>query len=278
MTGVLCGACRELVPVCDGLVPGHVSSRLAARDAAAWVIDGFGTPHALSAGRVVIGRRPEADLVVLNASVSRDHAELHRTDAGWQVRDLGSRNGTVLDGRRVQGRATLLDRSQVRFGEVAFLFVGRPVEMPARGAKSVDTHHAGRGPFRFNIRGAAVDLCVVGSEGEDADAAGGALLWRSNGGGTSWSEVSLAPLEFQMMRLLCARAVEDEGSPSKARGCVPTKQLAKKLPFQSRYANEENVRQVVRRIRATLAEIGADGLLEAQPGRGYYLAWPVVTG
>lgn len=133
-TGVLCGACRELVPACDGLVPGHVSSRLAARDAAAWVIDAFGTPHALGA-RAVVGRRPETDLVVLNASVSRDHAELQRTDAGWQLRDLGSRNGTILDGRRVQGRAPLLDRSQVRFGEVAFLFVGRPVEMPARGAR-----------------------------------------------------------------------------------------------------------------------------------------------
>jgi hypothetical protein len=275
---VLCGACRELVPTCDGLVPGHVSSRSTARDAAAWVIDAFGTPHALTAGKTIVGRRPEADLVVLNASVSRDHAELHRTESGWQVRDLGSRNGTVLDGRRVQGRATLLDRSQVRFGEVAFLFVGRPVEMPVRDARSVDTHHAGRGPFRFNIRGAAIDLCVVGSDGEEAEAAGGALLHRANGGGATWSEVSLAPLEFQMLRLLCARAVEDDGSPSKARGCVATKQLAKKLPFQSRYANEENVRQVVRRIRATLAEIGAEGLLAAVPGRGYYLAWPVVAG
>jgi hypothetical protein len=255
-----------------------VSSRLATRDAAAWVIDAFGTPHALAAGRTVVGRRPEADLVVLNSSVSRDHAELHRSEAGWQVRDLGSRNGTVLDGRRVQGRATLLDRSQLRFGEVTFLFVGRPVEMPDRFPRSVDTHHAGRGPFRFNIRGAAIDLCVVGSEGEDSEAAGGALLHRANSGGAGWSELSLAPLEFQMIRLLCARAVEDEGSPSRARGCVPTKQLAKKLPFQSRYANEENVRQVVRRLRATLAEIGAGELLVAQPGRGYYLAWPVVAG
>jgi hypothetical protein len=265
------------VPVCDGLVPGHVSSRLATQEAAAWVIDAFGTPHPLASGRTVVGRRPEADLVVLNSSVSRDHAELHRTEAGWQVRDLGSRNGTVLDGRRVQGRATLLDRSQLKFGEVTFLFVGRPVAMPDRSARSVDTHHAGRGPFRFNVRGAELELCVVGSEGEDSEAAGGALLHRASRGG-AWSELSLAPLEFQMIRLLCVRAVDDEGSPSRARGCVPTKQLAKKLPFQSRYANEENVRQVVRRLRATLAEIGADDLLVALPGRGYYLAWPVAAG
>jgi hypothetical protein len=279
-TGVLCAACREAVPACDGLVPGHVSARAAAKDAAAWIIDAFGAPHALSAGRNVVGRKPEADLVILNASVSREHAELQRTDGGWQLRDLGSRNGTVIDGRRVQGRAPLLDRSQVRFGEVAFVFVGRPIAMPERGARSIETKHAGRGPFRFSVRGPAVDLCLVGSEVEDSEEAGGALLYRGRDAkaGASWSELSLPPLEFHLLRMLCARAVEDEGSPSRARGCVPTKQLAKKLPFQSKYANEENVRQVVRRVRASLDEIGADGLLEAVPGRGYYVAWPVVAG
>ena len=61
------------------------------------------------------------------------------------------------------------------------------------------------------------------------------------------------------------------------RGCVATKQLARDLPFQSKYANEENVRQVVRRLRGVLAEIGADGVLAVMPGRGYYLACPVAA-
>jgi hypothetical protein len=51
------------------------------------------------------------------------------------------------------------------------------------------------------------------------------------------------------------------------RGCVPTKQLARELPFQSKYANEENVRQVVRRLRGALAEVGATGALAIAPGR-----------
>ena len=59
------------------------------------------------------------------------------------------------------------------------------------------------------------------------------------------------------------------------RGCVATKQLARGLPFQTRYANEENVRQVVRRLRTALVELGADGLLAVVPGRGYYLKSPV---
>ena len=61
------------------------------------------------------------------------------------------------------------------------------------------------------------------------------------------------------------------------RGCVATKQLARDLPFQSKYANEENVRQVVRRLRAELREVGAEGILAVAPGRGYYLASPVST-
>ena len=67
-------------------------------------------------------------------------------------------------------------------------------------------------------------------------------------------------------------------SPSIVKGCVATKQLARDLPWQSKYANEENVRQVVRRLRQDLAEVGADGVLAVAPGRGYYLTCPVTIG
>lgn len=38
------------------------------------------------------------------------------------------------------------------------------------------------------------------------------------------------------------------------------------------------VRQLVRRARATLAELGADEVIGAAPGRGYFLAWPIERG
>jgi DNA-binding response OmpR family regulator len=105
-------------------------------------------------------------------------------------------------------------------------------------------------------------------------AAGGALLSRVNGA-QGWTECGLAPLEFQLMRALCTRAVEEADSPSAVRGCVQTKQLARELPFQSKYANEENVRQVVRRLRQELGAIGVENVLAVAPGRGYYLSCPV---
>ena len=275
--GVLCARCASAVPTADGLIPDHVSSRRARQEAVAWLIDGFGVPHPIAGARTLIGRRPQADLVILNGSVSRDHAEVHQVEGGWQIRDLGSRNATFLDGQKVQGRAPLGTRAVVKVGEVAFLFVGRAMAMPEPEPRQIETAHAaGGGTFRYTLRGGAVDLCLIGSTEGGADA-GGALLYRA-AGTSAWSETSLPPLEFQLLRALCARAVDEATSPSRSRGCVATKQLARDLPFQSKYANEENVRQVVRRLRATLDRVGASGLIEALPGRGYYATWPVVDG
>lgn len=240
-------------------------------EAGAWLVDGFGAAHAV-AEKTAIGRAHEGELVVLSASVSREHAELKRIDGGWQVRDLGSRNGTFVDGVRAQGRVVLPARAIVKVGDVALWFLAEVVHEPVP-PPAMETGSAGGGLVRFLLQHGAAELCAVG--GGDL-AAGGALLSRA-AGTDAWTERALAPLEFQLLRALCARATEEASSPAAVRGCVATKQLARDLPFQSKYANEENVRQVVRRLRAALAELGADGLLAVVPGRGYYLACPVAA-
>ncbi len=52
--------------------------------------------------RVIIGRATQCDIVVLDPGVSRKHTMLLATPAGWQVQDLGSSNGTRLNGERVR--------------------------------------------------------------------------------------------------------------------------------------------------------------------------------
>src|SRR5262245_45912985 len=104
--GALCRSCAHDVAPCAGLIPDHVRSPVAMTDADAWLVDGFGSAHAVAA-RTTIGRNQDGELVVLAASVSREHAELRQTDAGWQIRDLGSRNGTFVDGTRCQGHVAL---------------------------------------------------------------------------------------------------------------------------------------------------------------------------
>jgi len=267
--GSLCRTCAQDVTPCEGLIPDHLRSNVDTTEAAAWVVDGFGIAHALAA-KTTVGRKNEGELVVLASSVSREHAELVKKDAGWHIRDLGSRNGTFVDGTRAQGRVNLGERTVIKIGDVALWFLAEVVHEPVT-PPSMATATAGGGLVRFNITPGATELCLVGTTDIGA---GGALLSRATGS-TSWAEKSLPPLEFQLLRALCERAAEEADSPSAVRGCVQTKQLARDLPFQSKYANEENVRQVVRRLRGALGEIGVETVLAVAPGRGYYLSCPV---
>jgi hypothetical protein len=267
--GVLCRACALEVEPCDGLIPDHVHSRVDPRDGGAWVVDGFGGAHAIAA-TTAIGRNFECELVVLAGSVSRDHAELRCTETGWIIRDLGSRNGTFVDGGRIQSATALPARARLRVGDVALWFLAEAMaEPPERLAMA--TGGMSGGLIRYQVVHGEIELSVV--IGDD-QLTGGALLWRPIGA-ERWAERSLAPLEFQLLRALCIRGCEEAASPSPIRGCVPTKRLARELPFQSRYANQENVRQVVLRLRGVLGDVGAHGVLAVAPGRGYYLAGSV---
>jgi hypothetical protein len=251
------------------LIPDHVRSTVTSTEAEAWLVDGFGAAHAVSE-KTSIGRNHEGQIVVLAASVSREHAALTRTNGEWSIRDTGSRNGTFVDGTPAKGRVALPPRAILKIGDVAMWFLQSVAEEPV-APPSMETGSVGGGLIRFLLQHDAGELCLFGSS---STTSGGTLLARANAN-EQWKNHELPPLEFQLMRAVCARAIDEASLPSAVRGCCATKQLAKDLPFQTRYANEENVRQVVRRLRAALAECGADGVLAVAPGRGYYLTCKV---
>lgn len=56
-------------------------------------------PRSLNRQVITIGRGETNDLVLPDSTISRQHAQLERTATGWQVRDLGSQNGTYLAGK-----------------------------------------------------------------------------------------------------------------------------------------------------------------------------------
>ncbi|MEU5213130.1 FHA domain-containing protein [Streptomyces sp. NPDC020742] len=70
-----------------------------------------------------IGRAPDNDLVVDDLSVSRQHAELRAGSEGFEIVDLGSHNGTYLNGQPVD-RAPLIPGDIVGIGHSAFALVG----------------------------------------------------------------------------------------------------------------------------------------------------------
>ncbi len=77
----------------------------------------------------VLGRESD-DLVLPVAAVSRKHATLTREGDAWVVRDLGSKNGTLLNGRAV-GQAELESMDEVRIGDAILKFVDQGAELYA---------------------------------------------------------------------------------------------------------------------------------------------------
>lgn len=69
------------------------------------------------AERTVFGRHPSCDIVVADSSVSRHHAAVVREGERVVVEDLRSRNGTLVNGRRVVGQRPLIDRDEISIGE-----------------------------------------------------------------------------------------------------------------------------------------------------------------
>ena len=71
---------------------------------------------------VNIGRADFNDVVISDPSVSTSHAKLQRRDDVWILSDLGSTNGTFVEGERLSGEVALGPGTTVKFGEVAVLF------------------------------------------------------------------------------------------------------------------------------------------------------------
>jgi len=66
-----------------------------------------GTRFPLRRGETVIGRSPYCSIVLSNARASRQHCAITWADEGLSVTDLGSSNGTTLNGTPVEGRHSL---------------------------------------------------------------------------------------------------------------------------------------------------------------------------
>lgn len=98
------------------------------------VLDGeqAGTVVELTAARLRVGRRPDNDLVLHDEKCSGSHAEIAQEDGRWVLRDLGSTNGTMLDGKRVTEIALTTD-DVVQFGRIRCRFRARAASSAATG-------------------------------------------------------------------------------------------------------------------------------------------------
>jgi hypothetical protein len=98
-------------------------SSVTARVESAWRaprLPRFALPPA-GLSRILIGRAPGCQFVLTDLTVSRFHAELYRGDGGWMISDLGSMNGTRVNGWRLTGPAVVRPGDEIGFGNLTFI-------------------------------------------------------------------------------------------------------------------------------------------------------------
>jgi hypothetical protein len=111
--------------------------------ASLWVISGSRAGESVGVtGELIIGRE-NADLTVDDAEVSRRHVAVRLEGGQLEVEDLGSANGTFVDGSRIEGPVKVGGGAKIRVGRTEFEVRGVP---PAGGGKH-DPAQAGASPI-----------------------------------------------------------------------------------------------------------------------------------
>ena len=86
---------------------------------------GIGTEHPLIQDKMVIGRasrNKKWDIDLVDRAASRPHAEILHQGDQWLLNDLGSANGTKLNGERVEGSSMLTEGDAIAIGESVLIF------------------------------------------------------------------------------------------------------------------------------------------------------------
>jgi len=76
----------------------------------------------LADGRNLIGRLSDCRIVISDGNTSRHHAEMHRSGSGFVISDLGSTNGTYLNGERLTADRRVNDGDIITVGSVNLRF------------------------------------------------------------------------------------------------------------------------------------------------------------
>jgi phosphoserine phosphatase RsbU/P len=103
--------------------------------------DGRAFERRLEEQSVVLGRSSSVELPVHDRAMSRTHARLYRSGDNWLVEDLGSRNGTLVNGQRIDGPTPLGPGAVVRVGDTS-------ITVDGSAAPPSPFHRVGRTLFR----------------------------------------------------------------------------------------------------------------------------------
>ena len=99
----------------DAMVDGFATLKLS-------IPDVMGNQQYSAEKEVVIGRDAKCTIILANSNVSRKHARIFRDDKGYLLEDLGSHNGTLLNGRLAR-KERIQDGDTINIADVEILFM-----------------------------------------------------------------------------------------------------------------------------------------------------------
>lgn len=105
--------------------PEHLTADDLAADQALLIVTrgpNAGTRYVISSDVLVIGRHPGCEFFLDDVTVSRRHAEIRRSGESFTLHDIGSLNGTYLNGERVE-TAALRSGDELRIGKYVIDFL-----------------------------------------------------------------------------------------------------------------------------------------------------------
>ena len=73
--------------------------------------------------KVSIGRGPDNNIVLTDQAVSKNHAKLWEEEGQWWIEDLGSKNGTIVNGSLISSPLSLVEGDKIKVGKFLFQFV-----------------------------------------------------------------------------------------------------------------------------------------------------------
>ncbi len=172
----------------------------------------------------LIGRGGECDLILPERQVSRRHAMIVRRDDGYFIRDLGSKNGTYVNGQQVTDERLLRDGDTIQIAlAVKILFTGSEATLPLEFEPSMKTS-----PGRLRIDSAGRRVFIGDKE----------------------ITPPLSPPQYRLLELLVANS-----------GRVCTREEVAEAVWPdalSEGVSEQAIDALVRRLRDRLAEVDPD--------------------
>lgn len=109
-----------------GGIDSEVALEAPATGAALVVTSGHqaGTRYAITTTQVTVGRHPDSDIFLDDITVSRRHVELQQGKTGYSLTDVGSLNGTYLNGERLaEGETQLTNGDELQIGKFKLLYL-----------------------------------------------------------------------------------------------------------------------------------------------------------